>query len=631
MSLRPQAVNCKTSKRFIPLRYRFVTMTTALLILLLGVLALTLGYWQSRSIRERLEDRGLDIAGSLAATSINTLINYNYVALEQLANQAARDAEIAYVIVHDKEGRIAGYSGRPDLQGTLANDAAGQKAVASAIALTQKAPAGADGYPVLDVAVPVVTSPSGAKWGTIRVGLSFAAIYHQIRQLTAIILVIGVLALGFGVLASFWAARQITRPLMRLVDATVEATQGALEQNIDIQTNDEIEILADNFTSMMHEIIRQKRTLEFQLVEIQHLQKYTAKLLTTMNDGLLSFTMDGTVKSINPAASRLLNLSDHQAAADASIWPLIDDQGGLRRYIQDKLDRPGGAPHEEIHLERKQGNQVIIVSSSLLEDESGAPQEVILNLQDITEQKMMEARFRQAERLAALGTLAAGMAHEIRNPLSAIKTFVQLLPRKLSKPGFLEKFNRTVPREINRINLLVEDLLDLAREPRYAFTSTDIAALLRQTVELFEEEFASQGISFQLRCAGVPPEVSADPNQLNKAVQNILRNAIQAMPDGGTLTVEILWDLDRRPDAVAEAGNRGWVSIAIEDTGVGMEAEMIDEIFNPFFTAKDTGTGLGLAITHKVVSEHGGHVDVKSRIGRGSCFTVYLKALSRKA
>jgi PAS domain S-box-containing protein len=626
MPFHPPAASVLRQKRFIPLRYRFVAVTTALLVLVLGLLALSLGYWQSQTIKRRLEERGQDIAGSLSATAVTTLINYNYVALEQVANEAAQDPGIVYVVVHDKEGRVAGYSGRPDLQHEFLDDAVSRNAITSTRSLTQVAVLEDARYPLLDVAVPVIASQSDVKWGTIRVGLSFEAIYRQVRQMITIIMVIGVLALCFGIVVAFWAARRITRPLKRLVGATVEATRGTLRRDIDIHTSDEIEILAENFSSMMRDILKHKETLESQLSEIQHMQKYTNKLLTTMNDGLLSFDMDGKVHSINPAACQLLGLPESRTVEDASIWAMTDDRDRLQRYIRQKMANPGRTPHEEIHLNRQGGEQILIVGSSVLESDAGVPEEVILNLHDVTEQKKMEARIRQAERLAALGTLAAGMAHEIRNPLSAIKTFVQLLPRKLSKPGFLGKFNRTVPREINRINQLVEELLDLARKPRYDFSLTDIGALLLQNLELLEEELAAQKVELRFRRADGLPPVPVDKNQLNKAIQNLVRNALQAMPGGGVLTVETL--LHEGPSAIPaiQSNNGRWVSIAFEDTGVGIDPEMINTIFNPFFTSKDQGTGLGLAITHKVISEHGGHIEVSGQMGRGARFTVYLKA-----
>ena len=264
------------------------------------------------------------------------------------------------------------------------------------------------------------------------------------------------------------------------------------------------------------------------------------------------------------------------------------------------------------------------MGSSILHDSKGHPLEIILNLHDITELKELEARIRQSERLAGLGTLAAGMAHEIRNPLSAIKTFVQLLPRKIDKPGFLEKFNRTVPRETERINLLVEELLELSRIPKYELVATDINVLLKQSIDSMEDDFQHGNIKYQLDLQSNLPPLKADPNQLIKAFNNLIRNGIQAMPSKGQLTIKTLF---KRPGG-AEKNQvqtiHGKAVVIFEDTGLGIGTDELSQIFNPFFTTKDSGTGLGLPITHKVITEHGGQIDVESKKGLGTRFTIQL-------
>jgi signal transduction histidine kinase len=231
---------------------------------------------------------------------------------------------------------------------------------------------------------------------------------------------------------------------------------------------------------------------------------------------------------------------------------------------------------------------------------------------------------RQADRLAALGTLAAGMAHEIRNPLSAIKTFVQLLPRKLEKAGFLDKFNRTVPRELDRINRLIEDLLELARTPRYRLEDLALRSLLEQNLDLLDEEIRMADVVLERDIEESLPLVWADPDHLAKAFHNLVRNALQAMPSGGRLRVEAQAVEAPRGEGGRRQDERDWCAVKFLDTGSGIPQEVLPNIFNPFFSTKDSGTGLGLAITHKVIAEHGGMIDVSSQPGRGSCFTVFL-------
>lgn len=613
------------STPYIPLRLRFILISSVLLILLVGTLAFLVGFLQSRAIRDQLEKRAISIAESLAATSRGALLTYNYIVLEQYANQAATGPDIVYVVVHDKEGRVAGFSGRGDLQGEYLEDAVATKAVSSSQRVVQYIPWGEGQGGALEVSVPVLVPNEDSRWGTVRVALSLKSMLMQIRQTQLIIAGIGAVALLLGILFSFLAARRITRPLGALVKATVEAAKGNLSQEIQVHTRDEVEVLANNFSTMIREILFQREQLEKQLMEILHLQRYTEKLLDTMNDGLLSVGVDGHLAAINPAAGRILGVGKGFVRGR----PVVEQLRGLpplMDYIEEMLRNPGALKGQrQIFIDLEEDTQVLLANSSLLTDPYGTPLEVITNLHDITDIKKLEARMRRSERLAALGTLAAGMAHEIRNPLSAIKTFVQLLPRKVEKPGFLEKFHRTVPRELDRINRLIEDLLELSRNPRYHFSMVDVRGLLHETLELFDEELKSLGIEQRTSIAPEVPLVRADSDQLVKAFHNLIRNAIQAMPGGGELRVEAcVCPSGIEEAAVSPPSMAGWLTVSFKDTGQGISEETLKTIFNPFFTTKDTGTGLGLAITHKVIAEHGGHIDVKSREGEGSCFTVFL-------
>jgi two-component system sensor histidine kinase AtoS len=597
-----------------------------MLIFILGILAIVLGYMQGRTIRHQLEKRGLSIAQSLAAASMADLLTYNYIALERSANQAARDPDVICVIFHDKEGRVAGFSGRADLQNKFLNDEISRIALSSVKPVIQEITLETDKTPGLDIAIPLFPAGFDERWGTIRVCLSLVPMLRQINQMRWIILAIGLIAIVVGILMSLWTARRITRPLENLVQSTREAARGNLSRTIQIQTRDEVEVLASNFSSMIREILEHRDQLERQLEEIKRLQRYADQLLTTMSDGLLSMNMEGRVSTINPAAQKLFKNFDNPVDRGSSVSKALKNFTELDTYIQDILKNPHKKNPREIPLHNKSKERILLIGSSILKDRKGDPQEVILNLHDITELKKLETSVRQSERLAELGTLAAGMAHEIRNPLSTIKTFVQLLPRKIEKPGFLEKFQRTVPRELDQINRLVEDLLELARVPKYHFEKTDIKSLLEQTIDFLEEEMKNRQIYCHCEYSSNLPPIQADISQLSKAFNNLIRNAIQAMPSGGKLSIKAFSKNEHTKDTQRLTVQNGWITLVFQDTGVGISPEDIKNIFSPFFTTKDIGTGLGLAITHKVITEHGGQIDVESHEGKGSLFRIYLPA-----
>jgi two-component system sensor histidine kinase AtoS len=334
--------------------------------------------------------------------------------------------------------------------------------------------------------------------------------------------------------------------------------------------------------------------------------------------------MEGRVSTINPAAKKLFKNFDNPVDKGISVSKALKKFTELDTYLQDTLKNPHKKIPREIFLHNESKERVLLIGSSILKNRKGNPQEVILNLHDITELKKLETSVRQAERLAELGTLAAGMAHEIRNPLSTIKTFVQLLPRKMKKPGFLEKFQRTVPRELDQINRLVEDLLELARVPKYNFEKIDIKALLEQTIDSLGEEMQNSQIDCQCEYSSNLPLIQADVSQLTKAFNNLIRNAMQAMLSGGQLSVKAFSQKEHIKNTQRLKLQNGLITLVFQDTGVGILPEDIKNIFNPFFTTKDMGTGLGLAITHKVITEHGGRIDVESHEGKGSLFRIYL-------
>jgi two-component system sensor histidine kinase AtoS len=596
---------------FVSLRYRFILITSLMLLVLLTTLALVLGFLQTRTIQDRIEKQGMAIAKNLAAISVDHLVTYNYIALEKLANQAVNNPEIIYVIIHDKEGRVAGYSRRPDLQNKALTDAISLNAIEARnpFVTIHAPPSGLT--PVMDVAVPVYLPGSRDRWGTIRVCLSLELMYQQIYQTRWIILILGSFALAIGVLISNWAAQRVTRPLETLVKATIEAGQGNFQQTLSIHTRDEVEILASNFSLMIQEILAQKQQLENQLKEIKQLQQYAEKIVATMSDGLLAVDMEGVVTAINPAAQAILGLSPGIIVTGCHVLELFSHLGPLADYIQKSLENRSGGHQREIHLPKEKETQVLIAGAGILESDQGEPNQIIFNLNDITLLKKMGAQIRQTQRLADLGTLAAGMAHEIRNPLSAIKTYVALLPKKIDKPGFLEKFQRTVPREINRLNALIEEMLELSKPPKYNFQRADIKRLIQQSIELLEADFKNSKIDCQSEIPDDLPGIMIDSDQLEKAFINLMQNSAQAMPDGGTITINVRL-------------KGKWIILEFWDTGHGFLPELAQNIFTPFFTTKAKGTGLGLAITHKVISEHGGQIEATSQKGKGSCFSIRL-------
>ncbi len=221
----------------------------------------------------------------------------------------------------------------------------------------------------------------------------------------------------------------------------------------------------------------------------------------------------------------------------------------------------------------------------------------------------------QSEKLAALGTMAAGIAHEIRNPLTSLQLFVQMMAERYDDREFREKFTQIVPPEIDRLNRIVNDLVSFAKPAKLIKEPLQINDILDKTIRLSEISFKKLNVKVVKEFSEVPM-VTVDPQQMMQIFLNLIMNGAQAMPNGGTLTVKTYY-VD---DFIKK------VCIDIKDTGVGISEENLKKLFAPFFTTKEGGTGLGLAITRRIVEEHKGEVKIKSKVGEGTTFTVELPA-----
>jgi signal transduction histidine kinase len=299
----------------------------------------------------------------------------------------------------------------------------------------------------------------------------------------------------------------------------------------------------------------------------------------------------GGAAATGDALTRLLGIDDLLAAAMAT---------GTDRYA---AERRVVGPARTCILE---------VHASPLCDAHGAATRALGVFRDVTERRRLEDQVRQAQQMAMIGELAAGAAHEIRNPLTSIRGFIQVLQEKAAVDGVEKEYVGIVMNEIDRIDGILRELLMLARPPSLKLQECHLQSLLDEVSTLVLRGLPA-GVRPRLQReydAGVPPML-ADVRQLRQVFLNLITNAVQAMPEGGCLTLRT-------------AAGAGEVQARVEDTGVGIRAEDLGRVFAPFFTTKDQGTGLGLSVTFGIVANHGGRIEVQSEPGRGATFTVHL-------
>jgi len=231
--------------------------------------------------------------------------------------------------------------------------------------------------------------------------------------------------------------------------------------------------------------------------------------------------------------------------------------------------------------------------------------------------KQSQNTLRRADRLSSLGLLTAGLAHEIRNPLVAIRTFTQLLPERYDDAEFREGFQGLALKEVDRICGLINDLLSFARPSRPNVAEECMNDVIEGIARILETEAKENGVEITRDFSADLPGVWIDREQMKQVFMNLILNAIQAMREGGSIYIST------RPYSRNQAGQAGqFVQVEIRDTGVGIPEESLEHIFDPFFTSKDEGSGLGLSISHQIVQEHGGYVTAESKVGKGTSFFV---------
>jgi two-component system sensor histidine kinase HydH len=339
-------------------------------------------------------------------------------------------------------------------------------------------------------------------------------------------------------------------------------------------------------------------------------KQYAVDVVEGMEDGLISIDHDGVIRTLNRGAERVLGIPADEALGLSWMKVFAGDRWkGLSALIG--AGRPCyGRPLPPL------GPQLapLVVSLAAVKGQAGRGGMVVF-LRDREEVENLRVEVRRSERLAALGRLVAGMAHEIRNPLNSIRGFTQLLSGRFALGSQESRAVEIVIREVDRLNRVITELLDFSRPREMILAPLDLDQVAQGMVALVEREAAGGGVKLVVDAERSGVRVEGDADALKQMLLNLLLNALQAMPEGGVLTLST-----RREE--------GDVVLSVADTGPGVPPDDAERIFEPFFTTRSRGTGLGLAIVHRIVKDHGGEIRVKSNPGRGSVFEVRLPAMA---
>jgi signal transduction histidine kinase len=486
------------------LRAKFIVLIVSLEIVLMGAVTFVVEGHQRRAILEQSQLRALSLGTNLAALNEGYLRSYNFVKLEQTSeNVTTSEADVVYTIAHLRDGKVAAFSGRNDLQGKTLDDSVSQRALAAEAPLVQRILIPQTGEPGYDVAIPVYAQGSSKKWGTIRLGFSLQRAYELIQYTRRDLALLSLASIFCGTSLAVFLAMRISKPVGQLVVGVHQFAEGAYDQPILVATSDEIGYLAQAFERM--------RT---------SLQRHLAHL-----------------------------------------------------------------------AEEKQR----------LEEANRRLQE--------TQQQLV-----QSERLAAVGKLAARVAHEVNNPLAIIKTAICLMMHQPQEIHFTNEHLKTIEEEINRIARILRELLDFSR-PGPIEQMVDVNAIVQSLELLLAQNLQEKQIVLSVVLDPAVPLVRISADHLKQVLLNLVRNAEDAMPSGGHLMIQT---------APVDTG----LEVRVTDTGCGIAQEHIPYLFDPFFTTKadQGGMGLGLSVLYGIIKSAQGRIEVESEIGKGSTFRVILPA-----
>ena len=364
--------------------------------------------------------------------------------------------------------------------------------------------------------------------------------------------------------------------------------------------------------------------------QLQDAKLHNEVLLDHLVTGVVASDTTGRITVCNREALRILQTADGGAVIGRPVEEILPAL--LAAALRQSLANSRGVRDADTVLRRRTDTELPVrYSTAVFSGHADAVRGALLVLQDISVLRRLEEQVRRNDRLASIGTLAAGMAHEIKNPLVSLKTFAQLLPERYDDPEFRATFGPLLNDEVGRIDQLVGQLLDFARPVKPSMAPVSLHAVLAAAVQLVAQQIKTSRLTL-VRSFDAPNEhVRGDERLLRQVFVNLLLNGIEAMQPGGTLTVGTR--AIPRPATAWREGQEAndWVEAFVADTGAGIAPADRMRIFDPFFTTKSSGTGLGLSVVHGIVWDHCGCIDVESEPGHGACFRVALPLQPRSA
>jgi two-component system sensor histidine kinase HydH len=337
---------------------------------------------------------------------------------------------------------------------------------------------------------------------------------------------------------------------------------------------------------------------------------FSDQVVENLPMGLIATDENGKVAAFNQTAGAILGITNQSVFAEPAVKVLPPELW----QITGRLQKRSTVVEEEIECQSARGAEVPLrVSGASLHGEDRSFLGYVFIFRDLMEVRRLQQEVERSKRLASLGSLAAGVAHEIRNPLSSVKGFATYFKERLKDSPQDQDTASTMIQEVERLDRVIGQLLEFARPSTLTIKPVRINDLIQHSLKLIEGDARSKGIEVKVDIPLDLPDVPMDADRINQVLLNLYLNGLQAMAGGGVLEVKAARDDARKS-----------TTITVSDNGRGIESEDQERIFDPYFTTKPDGTGLGLAIVHKIIDAHGGSIKIRSQSGMGTTITMVL-------
>lgn len=410
---------------------------------------------------------------------------------------------------------------------------------------------------------------------------------------------------------SYWLVGAMIRPLKDILWKVNEVSSARFHQPIQIKRKDEFGLLALKINAMSQNLSIYMNKLRRAFEENRRMKEHLESFINHTSDAIHLTDLDGKVIQVNRAFDLLFGYEEEEAIG--LINPTLpESHKAEKKQMLNQLLAGKVLQAQETMRMTKSGELIpVSVTISPIRDSDGSIRAFASISRDMRSRNKMEELLRRSEKLTTVGQLAAGVAHEIRNPLTTLRGFLQL--QQESKKLTLTHVSLMLS-ELDRINLIVGEFLILAKPQATRFVTKDVRDVLQDVIALMNSEAILHNIEFRVSFTDDSCRISCEENQLKQVFINLLKNAIEAMPSGGFIHIHITC-------------RREHISISITDEGEGIPDEIIPNIGDPFFTGKETGTGLGIMVSQRIINSHKGTMDIKSQVNVGTTVNIMLPAL----